>query len=287
MKKKLSHRLDYFIIWPNGLDYCFEILDFIAEKDFEILHIETYKFRSMNKFLRLIYSHDYAPFIHLKSKLKYLKKLKDNKVIIIFVLNKNSRSFIQNKSGTPHVESLSMNEIKWELRKMFNKRDENNLIDNNHIIHGTDSESQTIYLLKKLRINPERILRNDQIFPSHLAEFENYKIQNVNLEEIKVRILKSNNIELMKIKNSPHYKYLKGNEDVYLNYLDSNIGKGIKKYHSPIKFKNLFKEFNENLKSYRPIILNHNFEIYDGNHRASIMYFKGYKTINAIIKNEE
>ena len=94
-----SNRIDYFIIWPNGINSMIEIIDHIADNEFDILRIVEFQIHNMNKFLKIIYSHDYAPYFHLRAKLKYLKKLNNKKVIIIFVLNKNSSSFIKKQKG--------------------------------------------------------------------------------------------------------------------------------------------------------------------------------------------
>ena len=218
MKKFFSNRLDYFIIWPNGINSMIEIIDHIADNEFDILRIVEFQIHNMNKFLKIIYSHDYAPYFHLRAKLKYLKKLNNKKVIIIFVLNKNSSSFIKNTNGYEHIESKTMNKVKWEIRNKYNEH-ENGQINHNHVIHGTDSESQAIHLLNKLKIDPEEIIRENWVFPNHIEEFSNYCLKSVRLEDLKFRVLNKNQIELKKIEDTPHFKFLNGETELYERYM--------------------------------------------------------------------
>jgi hypothetical protein len=69
-------RYDSIIIWGHGLSYLEEILMMLRKiETFDIVRIVKYKPSNMKKFIRKVYSYDYAPLAHLKSKIKYLEKV--------------------------------------------------------------------------------------------------------------------------------------------------------------------------------------------------------------------
>ena len=117
MRSLLDRRLDYFILWKNGHDYLLDILDLIDNDKFEIFNIKKIKTKNISKFIRLIYSHDYAPLFHLKGKLNYLKKINNDFIYLICVINYNSQEFLSENNGYKHIESLSMNRIKKNYKK--------------------------------------------------------------------------------------------------------------------------------------------------------------------------
>ena len=81
-------RYDSIIIWGHGLPYLGEILRMLRNIDtFDIVRIVKYKPSNMKKFIRTVYSYDYAPLAHLKSKIKYLEKVEPSLVCI--VINNN------------------------------------------------------------------------------------------------------------------------------------------------------------------------------------------------------
>ena len=157
-----------------------------------------------------------------------------------------------------------MNKVKWEIRNKYNER-ENGQINHNHVIHGTDSESQAIHLLNKLKIDPEEIIRENWVFPNHIEEFSNYCLKVVRLEDLKFRVLNKNQIELKKIEDTPHFKFLNGETELYERYIQENLGNGIKKYHSPKKYKDLYKLSKKNSNIFDPIVINKDMEVFDGN----------------------
>lgn len=284
MKTSLKERFDCFIIWQNGASYIFEILDKISQEGFEILEIKKINTNSISKFIKLIYSHDYAPYIHLKSKLKYLKHSKNKFVYFIVVLNKNKNEILVGNGSFKHIESKSMNSLKWGLRNEFNEKDLNGEVSHNHIIHGTDSEEQAMFLLKKFKIEIDKFL-GDNLFQICEKGNRYFKFQKKGISELNVNILTNRGKIKSKISETPHFLFLKNDfDETYKKYLLHYLGIDIKKFHTPQKFKNLFelKKNNSDL-IFEPIIIDENNLILDGAHRAAICCYLNYKEINTIV----
>lgn len=285
----MRKRLDYFIVWKNGFDFIFEILDEINESNFEIFNIKKIKTKYLKKFIKLIYSHDYAPLIHLKGKLSYLHKIKNDYVYLISVYNNDPKEFLQFSNKNYHVESESMNMVKRTLRNKYNEIDHEGNLTHNHIIHGTDNQNQAFFLLNKFNIKIPEYDTLKSIWPSHLENKKDFILKKVKIEDLKASLVFEKKIIKQSIDNTPHFKFLNGSEKSYIDYLKENLGGLILRYHSPKKFKNLYNNVI-GLKSYQdfnPIILNQNGLILDGLHRVSIQKKIGNKEIPAIIVNNE
>ena len=73
LSNKVS-RYDFILIWGNGLQYKKDILDIIERtSNLDILKILSHKPKSLKKFVKEVYSYDYAPFQHLKAKTNLAK----------------------------------------------------------------------------------------------------------------------------------------------------------------------------------------------------------------------
>ena len=68
-------RLDYFLIWSNGLKHKYEIFS-IIRSTFEIKTIRRVSVGDIKRFVRKLYQCDTVPFNHLVAKTRYLLKLK-------------------------------------------------------------------------------------------------------------------------------------------------------------------------------------------------------------------
>jgi len=151
--KKKSHkfpinsRIDAFIVWSHGFKYLNDILEIIRSNNFlEIVLIEKFVTKNMKQLVNNIYSHDYAPIIHLQSKIKYLKKLKPE-IMLIFVKNNNPDIDFFGENSFRHLESKSINRIKKQIRNNFNPKNRDGHITHDHVIHATDNETQSNKLL--------------------------------------------------------------------------------------------------------------------------------------------
>ena len=86
---------------------------------------------------------------------------------------------------------------------------------------------------------------------------------------------------MCKVKDSPHYKYVNGNKDEYINYMKlAGIYAGYGLEHGFDIFDNLIKNFDINKKgTIKCISKNGRYIIIDGVHRVSILLNKEYTEI--------
>jgi len=142
-------RIDSILIWGHGMKNFNNILnDIRANKNFNIIKIQKYKPKNIKKFVKEIYSYDYAPFWHLKAKTKYLMKT-SSEVCFIFVENLNPTEDYLDEGSFRHKESMTLKKFKEELRDKYNPY-ENGKRTHNHVIHATDSENQANHMLHYL-----------------------------------------------------------------------------------------------------------------------------------------
>jgi len=297
----LSHktRLDYFLIWGNGIQYRWEILELLWSKNFlEIIRIQNYYPKNIKKFVETIYSYDYAPFQHLKDKTRYLLKSKPE-VLFIFVLNKNPNEKIFGDGEFRHIECTHIKRIKEEIRNKYNPRI-NGKRTEEHVVHATDNESQVDYVLKYLGydegVNFLKNIPNPLLdLPYFIPKFSEFTIRSINISHLYCNILKGNMnkywTETQSIEESPQYKCLNGDINEYESYLSTFLGGPLTANYSVEQFldltKNLIyleKPYDNNyflVKEFRP----HEYLIQDGLHRAAILLHRGVDTIPvAVIK---
>jgi len=293
-----GNRYDYFLIWGHGLKYKKEILNMIRKSDFlEVKKIMFYRIKNMEKFVsKIVYGHDYAPFWHLKAKTKYLMNVNPNSCII-FVLNKSPKEALLGEGFFKHIECLKIKKLKNEIRDKFNPR-KSGLRTEDHIVHASDNEFQTDYLMKSLGYSDgikvfEKTPNPFLSLPYYIPQFDCFKIKKVRLSQIYVRVLKgdadNHYTEILPLKESPHYKYLMGEKTAYKNYLDNFGGYFLTEDYSPEKFNNLLKNssyleqphdnsyiLTEELSSQKYVIL-------DGVHRAAkLLHLKEEEIILAV-----
>jgi len=191
--------------------------------------------------------------------------------------------------------------LKWQLREKYNPKFKNvNLqasenqppeISHNHIIHITDLNKECIEVCKfLLNKNPEEFENkkiNNIYFPWHLKIPKNIKKINVNIDNLYIRLIRlENNPNICKIIESPHYKYVCNDKNPYINYYSKYIGTYLQDNHTPHQFDKLIENFNPNtynLEETRLIIINQNYQVYDGVHRLSILKKNNINNINVIM----
>lgn len=286
-------RYDCFIIWGNAEKEANEIIDLLGkENDLDIVLIEKKRVTSIKKFVRQVYSFDYAPLSHLKEKVRYLNKTSNN-LHFVFVRNKNPEIDFFGINKFRHLECRYIKSLKTEIREIYNAHEENGKISHNHVVHATDNMQQTDQLLKLIGYKKGIDIftsRNINETPFYISEPDEFTIEQVKIEDIRcVNFIKSKNYH-------PKIKYLPINESIqylgidtpnlYKEYLNEYRGTGLKQYYSLERFQNLFSIIR-NGQAPKPIILVRNYRnkliIIDGLHRASIQYYLGHKNIKAII----
>jgi hypothetical protein len=283
----IKYKYDSFIIWGHGLKFSEEILEIIDDK-FPILNLYKYRPKSMPRFVKQVYSHDYAPYSHLLNKTKYLLKVAPE-VMVVTVLNERSRVEIFGEGNFKHRESIEIKELKETLRDMYNPR-KAGIRTENYIIHGTDTEEQTDAILKLIGlregVNMYKRLNLQLPFRYYYPYIDSMKIIEISIDKLFCNLFvqgnRKNEIRYnVPLEETPHWGFVKGEEETYKKYLNNFFGRGLNSYHSVAKFRKLNREYDGSV----PIVIREvgsNFLILDGLHRATILKGKGYKKLKAI-----
>lgn len=293
-------RYDYFLIWGNGIQYKWEILDYLRDQtDLEIIRIQDFKPKKIQKLVKAVYSYDYAPFHHLKNKTHYLLKSQPE-VVFIFVKNKNPNEKIFGEGSFQHIECENIKRIKEEIRNKFNPRI-NGKRTEEHVIHASDNQEQTDKILKYLGFKdgleylsrePNKIITTKY----YIKPFQNFAIKKVDIEKICCNILKGTkekySIIRVPLEKTPHFECIMGNSKSYIEYIKNFLGGPLTEDYSLDRFLAFSKNFqyldNEHSTEYILVKKNeHNsYLILDGLHRAVILEYQGKKeVIVAIIEN--
>lgn len=291
-------RYDYFLIWGNGLQYKDEILEIIrSEESLKILRIMRHTPKTISKLVRTIYSYDYAPLQHLKSKTKYLLKT-DPEVIFIFVHNQDVQAVYRGRGQFRHIECMRIKSVKEEIRNRFNPR-KNGQRTEEHVVHASDNESQVHHVLKYLGFqNGIRFLKRvpNAILspPYYLSDFDEFVVRCVHSSQLYCTILRgarsSFQKEIVRIKDTPHFACLTGDTTAYQSYLFEFFGGALTADYSVEKLKRLSQNMAYLKYPYTTsYILVKEFQpdqylILDGIHRACILEFRGVNELTVAVK---
>ena len=118
----------YFLIWGHGLKYTDNIIQMIENvKELAIRKIVYHNPKSMSRFIKQVYSYDYAPLSHLKGKTRYLKKT-PRRVLFIFVENYEPNEVMYGEGEYLHRESTTIKALKESIRDKYNDRKDDFLV---------------------------------------------------------------------------------------------------------------------------------------------------------------
>ena len=268
-----------FILWAHGIQYLDEVIEKLEQDvDWEILYIKKIENFSPHTFINKIYGCDTYPLEHLESKTSYLKKL-PAEAVFIFVKCFNPQYIIEGEYPYRTWKSVKMVNFKNYFRQKYNPSQPDGSISHNHIIHGTDYEEQTDYLLKTIGINEGiSIFSRDTIFeiPHHISHYHAYRIKLIDISTLYANILKKTRgkvtLELTPIKDTPHYMGIK-DINIYCSYLNSFKYTYLCDYYSAKKFIGLQQKDIREITKQTPIIIkiiNNTPVILDGVHRAAV-----------------
>jgi len=284
-------RYDFLLIWGNGLNYFQEILKQMeSNSDFKILKILNYKTDDISKLVEAVYSYDYAPISHLKSKIKYLYST-EPEVIFIFFENLNKNEDFLGDGAFRHTESLPVKEFKESIRNRFNARKEDRRSEN-HVVHASDNQKQTDYILKFLGYKnglADLITSSNTLLdlPYHLPLCNEFILKKIKMDDLYANIVEKTSenafiTKTVRIEETPHFKTAKFGADDYDKYLNDFQGWLLQDYYSVDKFKNLIgnlKYPNENKNYIGVQKIEDKYVIRDGVHRASILKARGENEI--------
>jgi len=294
------YRTDYIIIWGHGLKYRDQIIDRIrSQKDLRIIKTVYHRPKTVRCLVNAVYSYDYAPLRHLRSKTRYLMKT-PKEALFIFVENHNPNEDFYGKGVFRHFESTTLKRFKEDLRNEFNDRIDGERTED-HVIHASDNELQTHLILQYLGFEGVQSLRKKHPIidvPFYVAQCRKFVIKNVPIEAIVCNIAdgdpknpgKKKNIP---IKESPHYAALAGNPGVYEQYLEKFFRMEFSDYYSVERFRSLARSFEYLSPPYgvHYIVVRQTddgkFRIIDGLHRAAIMCYKGVLQLNVAVLSRD
>ena len=285
---KVRHEYGFFLIFYHGFKYKDQIISMIQEKNnIEIIHNLEFKM-SPNKLIKLLYSHDYAPLFHLKSKTRYLKRIKPIYFLIFFINYDPVHDYL-GSGDFRHLECLRIKSLKTDIRLKYNPYVDGEM-SHDHIIHSGDNEIQTLHMVDfvKKNIDSNFLLgkfENPIAYPYHLNQydFRNIIVRLVSTEDILYPII---GLGTVRIDATPQYKALnEQNYSDYEDYLRENRGLKLRDFYSINKFIKLNELFvygksMENLIIVTKVVnLENKYRILDGTHRSAILAAKGHKEI--------
>src|SRR4030042_1799051 len=185
------YRFDYIIIWGHGLKYRDEIVDKIhSHKDMRIIKTIYHRPKTVRRLVKAVYSYDYAPLRHLKSKTRYLMKT-PKEAFFIFIENRNPNEDFYGKGIFRHFESTTMKQLKEEIRNEFNERIDGKRTED-HVIHASDNELQTHMILQYLGLGGLQFLKKKHPIlevPFYIRRCSKFVIKNVPIDSLVCNIV--------------------------------------------------------------------------------------------------
>ena len=291
-----TSRLDCFIIWGHGARHIDEIIKIIRDSDgVRIIHIDKYTTKNIRKFVKAVYSYDYAPIIHLKPKIKYLEKT-PCQIYIILVENHDPKEDYFGEGKFRHIESLVIKRIKNKIREKFNPRNLKGQISEDHVVHATDNESQTDAILKLIghRAGVKKFINKNKIIltPEYINEPDIFSIKKISFDKLLCRNADSKDgkyfIKVTPLIDSVQYVSL-SNIQIYEQYLKNYLGTVLKKDYDVERFqkmKNNFKYLHGAYSEKFIVTTQYNDDKYiilDGLHRAALHLHMGHRHIEACV----
>ena len=180
-----DQRYDCIIIWGHGLCHTNDILEMIRSVDgFDIVRIIRFFPSNIKTFVNKVYSYDYAPISHLKSKIKYLDSVKPE-VLCVVINNMSPSVDILGKGDFRHKESLKLKQLKTSIRKRFNPYAYGEM-SHEHVIHATYNEEQTFHILNAVGETDLKYSDRVSLFSVHhfLGKPSAYNIKELSYEQL-------------------------------------------------------------------------------------------------------
>jgi hypothetical protein len=287
------------IVWGHGMKNIVDILNILCSlKKITILHIKRNSYTDIKKLIEIVYKNELVDLKkHIKSKTTFLRHAPKEYILILFKnIFPELKQYGAGKYST--ITDVDVNNIKWQVRELFNPKSTNTIasdklsvgISHNHVIHITDYPNEAEYISTSLLNNNcnyyENIINKGFLVPYHIV-FNKIKPITINIDNIYAR-LASNIKNIIKIDDTPHYYYVKGIKQTYIDYYETHVGYKLTDNHCPVAFDNLIDNFNPFLyryENYRFIIIKnisgHNVVV-DGLHRLAILKKNNIKTIPVI-----
>ncbi|CAG1016435.1 hypothetical protein ANAEL_05623 [Anaerolineales bacterium] len=292
-------RYDYFLIWGNGVRYRDSILDMIrSEPDLKIVKILYHTPETIDELVDTVYSYDYAPLQHLKGKTEYLRKTVCE-VYFVFVENHSPCEDYFGDGPYRHIESRGLKELKEKIRDTFNPR-ENGKRTEEHVIHASDNQMQTDYILRYLRLNGIDLFTNKHLSldaPYHVQKVSSFSIRKIPMFSLRCNIVVGDAIvhvpKRTTVESTPHYRALSGEHHVYDEYVRTYLGMALTDDHCLENLLRLSRDFRYLSPPYdgNYIITRElddgTFSIIDGVHRAAILKHRGVDEVIVAVIDQD
>ncbi|WP_138708204.1 hypothetical protein [Desulfocurvibacter africanus] len=288
---KSLYRYHCFIVWAHGLDYVDNIIETLESAPFiEIVMLHMVEDFNVKRFIRRIYSCDSVPVSHLKAKTKYLEHHQP-RALFIFIKNNSPSEEIVGDYPFRKPQCKNICNIKRLLRVRYNPRYLNK-ITNDHVIHATDYESQTDYLLKLIGFSRGILMFEDKFpFPKpyHIEIPKTFTLFTAHLNDLRISVLQGSppciNKDVFSIYKTPHYLGI-SDMSIYSKYLALYRFTYLKDHYSLAKYKNLISTPIMDILSRAPIIatkFNNHYLVLDGAHRAAVAAYQGVENLPCIL----
>lgn len=284
-------RYDYFLIWGNGVKHTPRILSMIRDDGgFEIVRVQRVAIDDMAAFVRDVYATDSAPWAHLEAKTRYLLDA-PLEAVFALVVNKEPDEHEKGEGAFRHVECRRMTALKKAIRNRYNPRYADQTrqrapldpgVSHDHCIHGSDYEAQTEHMLALLGMEPIAYHRRYD----HLPYFVPYHLDvgAYGEQERRTRALRANVIGegLRDVTDTPHYRYVMGDEAAYVAYYARYFGTKLCEDHGPAAFDRLIVAWQPDAVRWdgrKARIIVSGDRILDGVHRAAIAAARGVEVV--------
>jgi len=245
----------------------------------------------MKSFVKEMYSYDYAPFWHLKSKTKYLLKT-PQEVCFIFIKNLNPAEDYLGEGFFRHKESTTLKVFKECLRDKYNPY-ENGERTHHHVIHATDSQDQTDHILKYLGYEKgvQYFERENEFveLPYYLKSYKNFEFKTIDVSDLRCNVIEGKSWtdyykKTVHITESPQYRGLAEDMSIYEKYISTYLGGPLKDNYNLERYKKLYEGFMYLQEPYQNSFVivaksEDGYIILDGLHRACAHIYQGNQSI--------
>jgi len=286
----LRERLDCIVIWNHGIQFEDAIVEMLVASGIQPRAFFRRAPRNLRKTLRIVYADDYAPRYHLRSKLRYLRALPTEHLVIL-AGNSEPTNEVCGSGRFRHLTSTKLNQVKWMVRSEFNPRNETG-ITHDHVIHATDSEHQACSLMKNLGFSDYYwFYRNSSsgMLPPWVPGTEASTLRRISLGKLSIGKLYGSRWKFKTtdctVSRSVQFRALQGDWDAYSAHVSRFRGTAIKAYHAKARFISMAANARTqpDFLARNPIIVTRSstgdYRVLDGAHRAAIALQLGYEEI--------
>lgn len=132
--------------------------------------------------------------------------------------------------------------------------------------------------------------RHAVVVPYHLPPFESFELRSVELAELWTRLADRS---VVRVDDTPHARYLRGEVDAYARYYELHVGREICDDHTAAKFERMRLAFDyprtvDGKRAYILVIWSEDrLMVLDGNHRAALLMHAGaHEATVAVVSTE-